>query len=82
MGLLQATLGTGTGTLQEVRGYNHRTWLNCLWVGSQGSVCPGTQGTVYLISSINYAGDGDVISASDSVDQNWTYAYDGFNRLS
>jgi RHS repeat-associated protein len=31
--------------------------------------------------SLGYASNGDVVSANDSVNGNWTYSYDDFNRL-
>jgi RHS repeat-associated protein len=65
----QAALGNG---LVETRTYSSRCWLNSLQVGSGGSA--------YSIS-IGYAGNGDVTSANASVNGNWNYAYDGFNRL-
>jgi RHS repeat-associated protein len=37
-------------------------------------------GTVYNYS-LNYAPDGNVLSANDAVNGNWSYAYDDFNRL-
>jgi RHS repeat-associated protein len=40
-----------------------------------------TDGTVYSLSPITYSGDGDVTSGNDSVNGNWSYTYDGFNRL-
>ena len=72
MGLLNATLGTGTGALQEARTYWPRTWLKSLTVGG---------GSVYSLNPISYSGDGDVTSANDSANTNWTYQYDDFNRL-
>jgi YD repeat-containing protein len=35
---------------------------------------------VYSVG-IGYAGDGNVLTGNDSVNGNWTYAYDDFNRL-
>jgi RHS repeat-associated protein len=37
-------------------------------------------GTIYALS-LGYAGNGDLTSANDSANGNWTYAYDDFNRL-
>jgi RHS repeat-associated protein len=31
--------------------------------------------------SVTYAPDGDVLSTKDTINGNWVYAYDGFNRL-
>jgi YD repeat-containing protein len=69
VGLLYATLGNN---LAEARAYNNRTWLSSLTVGSSGSV--------YSLG-LGYAGNGDVTSATDSVNSNWSYCYDDFNRL-
>jgi RHS repeat-associated protein len=37
-------------------------------------------GTIYNYS-VAYAANGDVLSGNDTVNGNWTYAYDAFNRL-
>ena len=66
-GLTQATLGNG---LTETRGYSPtRTWLTSLSVGS-----------VYSLG-LTYYGNGNVYTAIDNVNGNWTYTYDGLNRL-
>jgi YD repeat-containing protein len=72
VGLLNATLGTNPG-LAEARTYNNRTRLNFLQVGSGGSI--------YSLTSLNYSGNGNVTAATDSVNGNWSYTYDAFNRL-
>jgi len=36
---------------------------------------------VYSLTNLNYSGNGDVTSANDSANTNWTYQYDDFNRL-
>ncbi|MGO8791343.1 MAG: RHS repeat domain-containing protein, partial [Terriglobia bacterium] len=66
VGMIQASLGNG---LTETRGYNNRTWLQSLTVGS-----------VYSLG-LAYEGNGNVHSANDSVNGNWSYGYDGVNRL-
>ena len=66
--LLMHSAAFGNG-LTETRGYSPRMWLNSLQVGS-----------VYSLG-VSYAGNGDVTSANDSVNSNWTYGYDAFNRL-
>ncbi len=38
------------------------------------------EGTIYNLS-LGYAPNGDITSANDTVNGNWTYAYDDFNRL-
>jgi RHS repeat-associated protein len=51
---------------------------------ASGSILTGgngaTAGTVYTVS-VGYTPNGDVLSANDSVNGNWTYGYDDFNRL-
>jgi RHS repeat-associated protein len=47
-----------------------RTWLNSLQVGS-----------VYSFSGVTFAGNGNVLTAYDKENGNWTYGYDGVNRL-
>jgi RHS repeat-associated protein len=64
-----ASLGNGLG---ESLTYYPRGWLQSLSVGISGST--------YNLS-LTYAADGDVLTANDSVNGNWTYAYDDFNRL-
>ena len=66
VGMVQAALGNG---LTETRGYNSRTWLQSLSVGS-----------VYSLG-LTYAGNGNVVTANDSENGNWAYGYDGANRL-
>ena len=60
-------LGNG---LTETRNYNSRLWLTSL-----------TAGTVYSLNMASYAPNGDVLAANDSVNGNWTYSYDPFNRV-
>src|SRR5208283_2521569 len=64
--LANAALGNG---LAEARNYNPREWLSSLTVGS-----------VYSLG-VGYAGNGNVTGANDSNNGNWTYQYDGVNRL-
>src|SRR5208282_3104129 len=68
LGLTQVSLGNG---LTETRGYNlQRTWLNSVQVGS-----------VYSFSIPTFDGDGNVVTANDNTNGNWTYQYDSVNRL-
>ena len=69
VGLTQATLGSGSGALTETRSYNARTWLQNLSVGS-----------VYSFG-LSFDGNGNVLTANDSQNGNWTYQYDNVNRL-
>lgn len=64
-----ASLGNG---LSESLAYFPRGWLQLVSVGTSG-------GTYNL--SLTYAGDGDILTANDSVNGNWNYGYDDFNRL-
>ncbi len=38
-------------------------------------------GQCSTFSGSGYSGNGDVVSAKDSVNGNWSYTYDDFNRL-
>jgi RHS repeat-associated protein len=81
--LLSATLGYG---INESRVYDGRLRLCGITAGYLGSLytlaipssvpnqCP--QGTTN-----GYAPNGNILQANDSVNGNWTYAYDAFNRL-
>ena len=73
VGMTGATLGNG---LAESRGYNDRTFLSSLSVGTNGSV--------YSLG-LTYEYNGNVKTASDSVNNlagtQWTYGYDSLNRL-
>jgi len=61
------------GALTETRAYDARLRLASLTAGALHSVTiPATGG---------YAPNGDILLANDSVNGNWTYAYDDFNRL-
>lgn len=66
VGLTQASLGNG---LTETRSYNSRTWLQNLSVGS-----------VYSFG-LTFDGNGNVLTANDQENGNWTYQYDHVNRL-
>jgi len=43
-------------------------------LSNANSQCPGFSGN-------GYSGNGNVLSSQDSVNGNWTYTYDDFNRL-
>ena len=36
---------------------------------------------IYTINITSFAPNGDVLAANDSINGNWTYSYDQFNRL-
>ncbi len=67
-----ANFGNG---LMENRAYNSRTWLQTLTVQPQAPGAP-----VYTLT-MGYEPNGDILSANDSANGNWTYGYDDFNRL-
>lgn len=68
-GQTSASLGNG---LNESLSYFTRGWLQTLNVGPSG----GT----YSVS-LTYTPNGNVLTGNDSVNGNWTYTYDAFNRL-
>ena len=66
--ILSVTLGNG---VNETRTYDGRLRLTGI-----------TDGSVYTLTiPSGYAPNGDILAANDSVNGNWNYAYDGFNRL-
>ncbi len=71
LGLTSATLGNG---LSETLGYMYRGWLKSY------SATSGTT-TRYSFSVGTFALNGDILAANDSVNGNWTYTYDAFNRI-
>jgi YD repeat-containing protein len=49
---------------------------------SGASLTGGTNGTAVVYSlNLGYTGNGNVLSANDSVNGNWAYTYDDMNRL-
>lgn len=67
---VSASLGNG---ISETRSYDARLRLTGI-----------TDGPVYSViipANGGYAPNSDILSANDSVNGNWTYAYDAFNRL-
>jgi RHS repeat-associated protein len=69
-GLASATLGNG---IAQTRTYDARLRLN--------GITDGSLYTLTIPASGGYAPNGDILAANDSVNGNWTYAYDAFNRL-
>jgi RHS repeat-associated protein len=69
--LLSASLGNG---ISETRTYDARLRLSGI-----------SDGATYIMMTIpssgGYAPNGDILAANDSINGNWTYAYDAFNRL-
>ena len=68
--LTSATLGNG---VSETRTYDARLRLN--------GITDGSLYTLTIPASGGYAPNSDIVGANDSVNGNWTYAYDAFNRL-
>jgi YD repeat-containing protein len=67
---VSASLGNG---VSETRTYDGRLRVNGITDGSRYTLTIPTNG---------YAPDSDILLANDSVNGNWTYGYDAFNRLS
>ncbi len=65
--LTSAQLGNA---VTETAAYNSRFWPTSL-----------TAGSLYTATLTSYAPNGDILASNDSVNGNWTYAYDAFNRL-
>jgi len=68
--LLSATLG---GSVSETRTYDARLRL--------ASIADGSNYSLTIPSSGGYAPNSDILTANDSVNSNWVFAYDDFNRL-
>lgn len=48
---------------------------------SGSNMSGGTDDTLYSLALTSYAPNGDVLASNDSVNGNWTYNYDEFNRV-
>jgi len=70
---MNSTLGTTPSNTVNSFVYAPRGWLQSLTAQVNSN-------TVYSFS-LGFSGDGDVTSSNDSVNGNWTYTYDDFNRL-
>jgi|SRR5271157_287011 len=70
---MNSTLGTTPNNTVNSFVYAPRGWLQSLTAQVNSN-------TVYSFS-LGFSGDGDVTSSNDSVNGNWTYTYDDFNRL-
>jgi RHS repeat-associated protein len=83
--LISTTLANG---LTESWGYDIRGRLQAMAAGTTctGGKCTGSTAYGFSINTstgqTGYAPNGAVLSAADSVDGNWSYTYDDFNRLS
>src|SRR5207302_83570 len=69
--LLSASLDN---VISETRTYDSRLRL--------ASIADGSNYSLSIPSSGGYAPNSDILAANDSVNGNWTYSYDDFNRLS
>src|SRR6266568_3019584 len=68
--ILSVTLA---GSVAETRAYDARLRL--------ASITDGSNYTLTIPSSGGYAPNSDILAGNDSVNGNWTYTYDDFNRL-
>jgi RHS repeat-associated protein len=68
-----AYIGNPGSGVSETRGYDGRLRVNSITDGSLYAATIPTSG--------GYAPDSDILLANDSVNGNWTYGYDAFNRL-
>jgi RHS repeat-associated protein len=85
--LVSATLANALTT--ESWGYDNRGRPQAMAVGTtcSGGKCTGSTAYSYSVTNpsngqTGYAPNGDILFASDTVNGNWTYTYDGFNRIS
>jgi RHS repeat-associated protein len=69
--MLSGSLGT---VISETRTYDPRLRL--------ASIADGSNYSLTIPSSGGYAPNSDILAANDSVNGNWAYSYDDFNRLS
>jgi RHS repeat-associated protein len=74
------TAATFANGLSQSWAYDNRGRPKAAAVGTtcSGGTCMGSTKYGY---SVSYAGDGDIVSATDTVNGQWAYTYDGFNRL-
>ncbi len=68
-----AYIGNPGSGVSETRGYDGRLRVD--------SIADGSIYTVTIPTNGGYAPDSDILLANDSVNGNWTYGYDAFNRL-
>ncbi len=74
-GRIFATFGNG---LTEERFYSPRGQLQNKWLGTLSN---GSLTNLVYTFGLDLAPDGNVIRGNDSVNGNWAYSYDQFNRL-
>jgi RHS repeat-associated protein len=77
-GLIANTLGDGEA---ESYSYDNRLRLKSYTATINSPNYYNTPITLYSFTINSFAPDSDVLSANDSVNGNWTYSYDPFNRL-
>src|SRR5579863_30326 len=68
--LLATSLGCVNCSINETRTYDSRLRLASISDGSN-----------YAVTIPSYAPNSDILTANDSVNGNWTYTYDDFNRI-
>jgi RHS repeat-associated protein len=73
------SLSVGSSTSQS-SSFSQPSFTGTASGGTMSGGANGAPTTLYSFS-LGYAPDGNVISANDNVNGNWTYAYDPFNRL-
>jgi len=75
----RVTSATFANGLSQSWAYNSRGFLAAMAVGTNCSA-GSCASSVYSLST-GFAPNGNVLTANDSVNGNWTYLYDDFNRL-
>jgi RHS repeat-associated protein len=70
--VVSTTIGNTGSSISETRSYDGRLRLTNITDGSLYTLTIPTNG---------YAPNSDILLANDSVNGNWTYGYDAFNRL-
>jgi RHS repeat-associated protein len=82
-GTVSATLGSGE---TESFAYDNRDRLGCGNVVKNGTTLysvalSNANGQCSTYTGSGYSGNGNVLASHDSINGNWTYTYDDFNRL-
>jgi YD repeat-containing protein len=78
----QLTLASFANGLSESWSYDKRGRLQSAAVGTNCGNGTGTcSGSTVYGFSLSFAPDGDLLASNDSVNLNWVYKYDDFNRL-
>jgi RHS repeat-associated protein len=76
---------TGAGTnypLSTSAGYDSAHFASPSFTAASGAALTGgSDNTIYTLALSSYAPDANVLTANDSVNGNWTFTYDAFNRV-